>query len=82
MLQMSGFIHRCIPYCRPDHGEHTELMYGSNDETEAKIRTVVLSWRGGDLFRVAEEPDAPAKMDTSGLKPFQKAWLVTWQVET
>ena len=79
MLQIFSFVHACIPYCRPEHNEHTELMYGSDDETETKIRSAVLSCRAGDLIRVAEEPDAPATMDTSGSKPFSKAWLVTWR---
>jgi hypothetical protein len=34
------------------------------------------------LIRFAEEPDGPAKIDTSGLKPFPKAWLVTWRTIT
>jgi hypothetical protein len=69
-------IHRCIPYCQPDDGEHTELFYGTEDEGERNLR-LVLSWRRGELIRFAEEPDAPAKIDMSGLKPFPKAWLVT-----
>jgi len=78
MFQMLGLVHRCIPYCRLERGEHTELVYGT-DGAERNLRAIVLSSRGGELIRFAEEPDAPAKTDTGGVKPYPKAWLVTWR---
>jgi hypothetical protein len=78
MLQMR-FIHRCIPYCRPDDGEHTQLVYTDNTETSATIQRTIGIRFGLSVFRAAEEPDARPEVDTSGRKPYPKAWLVTWQ---
>lgn len=65
-------VHACIPYCRPKRGEHTELVYGT-DKAEENLQYVVLSWRGGELIRFAEEPNAPPTTDTGELKPYAKA---------
>ena len=78
MLQMR-FIHRCIPYCRPDDGEHTQLVYTDDTETSATIQRTIGIRFGLSVFRAAEEPDAPPEVDTSRRKPYPKAWLVTWQ---
>ena len=78
MLQ-TRFIHRCIPYCRPDDGEHTQLVYTDETETSATIQRTMGIRFGLEVFRAAEEPDAPPQTDTSGKQLFAKAWLVTWQ---
>ena len=75
------FIHRCIPYCRPDHREHTQLVYTDENETCETLRRTLRDRWGIIVMRAAEEPDAPPQVDTSGKKPFTKAWLVTWQCE-
>lgn len=81
MLQAPSLMHRCIPYCRPEQGEHTALVYSSEDENEATIRQTLRRSRGIHVIRAAEEPDAPMQLDTSGRNLFSKAWLVTWQCE-
>ena len=73
------FIHRCIPYCKPDDGEHTQLVYTDESETSETLRRTIGSRLKLNVVRAAEEPDAPPQVDTSGRKPFAKAWLVTWQ---
>lgn len=80
MLQ-TRFLHCCIPYCRPDDGEHTQLVYTDEHPTNESIQRIIGGRWGFKLLRVAEEPDAPPVLDPSGLKPFAKAWLVTWQRE-
>lgn len=77
--------HRCIPYCKPDLGEHTELVYTDESATEQRIRQSLGYWRGLKVIRAVEEPDAPPS-DTvpqdvvqRGSKPLAKGWLVTWR---
>jgi hypothetical protein len=78
MLQMR-FIHRCIPYCRPDDSEHTQLIYTDDTETSATIQLTISIFYGLHVVRAAQEPDAPSEIDSSGRKRYPKAWLVTWQ---
>jgi hypothetical protein len=79
MLLITGFIHRCLPYCKPDEGEHTMLAYSSVGETEESIRCTLRDRQGLTVIRAAIEPDAPPYPDTRGVRPFAKAWLVTWR---
>ena len=82
MLLARSLMHRCIPYCKPEQGEHTALVYSSEDENEATIRRTLWRYHQIHVIRLAEEPDAPIELDTSGIKPFPKTWLVIWQSET
>jgi hypothetical protein len=68
MLQMR-FMHRCIPYCKPDEGEHTELVYSDESATDETIRQMLGERRGANVISAAEEPDAPPQNDTSGSRP-------------
>jgi hypothetical protein len=56
-------------------------VYGSAEETEDTLRQRFGQMRDARLIRAAEEPDAPLEIDTSGNKPFAKAWLVSWKSE-
>lgn len=78
MLKMLGLHHHCAPYCMPNKGEHTELVYGSEDESEENFQEMVTLWRCGDLIRFIEAPNAPSRMNESG-RPYPKAWYVTWR---
>ena len=77
--------HVCIPYCKPDLGEHTELVYTDETAAEGKIRQALGFYRGLKVIRAVEEPDAPAPdrvpqdIVQCGSKPLAKAWLVTWR---
>ncbi|MBI3065670.1 MAG: hypothetical protein HYY82_12150 [Deltaproteobacteria bacterium] len=77
--------HRCIPYCKPDQGEHTELVYTDETASEGTIRQSLEYWRGLKVIRAVEEPDAPPPdrvhhdVVQSGSRPLAKAWLVTWR---
>jgi len=77
MLQMR-FVHRCMPYCMPDEGQHTDLVYSDEEVTEETIQRMLAELRGLKVVRTGEEPDAPPKIDPSRSKPWAKAWLVTW----
>jgi len=77
--------HTCMAYCRPDLGEHTELVYTDETATEGTIWQSLGYWRGLKVVRAVEEPDAPPP-DTvpqdvvqRGSRPLAKAWLVTWR---
>lgn len=77
--------HTCMPYCRPEAGEHTELVYTDETATEGTIWQSLGYHRGLKVIRAIEEPDAPAP-DTvpqdivqRGSKPLTKGWLVTWR---
>jgi len=80
MLQMR-LMHRCMPYCKPDDGEHTELVYTDEHATDKTIRQTLGGRRGLNVIRAAEEPDAPPQDDTSASRLWAKAWLVTWRSE-
>lgn len=65
----------------PDDGEHTELVYTDEYATDETIRQMLGERRGLNVIRAAEVPDAPPQDDTSGSRPWAKAWLVTWRCE-
>lgn len=77
--------HTCIAYCKPDRGEHTELVYTDETATEGTIWQALGYWRGLKVIRAVEEPDAPAPdrvhhdVIQLGSRPLAKAWLVTWR---
>ena len=77
--------HKCILYCKPELGEHTELVYTDATATEGHIRQSLGFYRGLKVIRAVEEPDAPAPDSVPqdivqrGSKPLAKAWLVTWR---
>ena len=79
MLKMLDVNHRCLPYCTPDLSEHTELMYGTEDADEDNFQEMITFWRQGELIRFVEEPNAPTMMDQTGIKPYPKAWYVSWR---
>lgn len=59
-------FHRCLPYCKPDEGEDTELAYTSENDTEETIKRAFDHCRDVEVTRAAIEPDAPSKMDGTG----------------
>jgi hypothetical protein len=71
------FYHRCMPYCRPDEGEHTEIVYTDAVSTAENIRALFAA-RDRNVLRAEVEPDArlPTEPPSSA-----KAWLVTWREE-
>jgi hypothetical protein len=77
--------HTCMPYCRPEAGEHTELVYTDESATEGTIWQSLGFHRGLKVTRAVEEPVAPARAGVPqdivqrGSKPLAKAWLVTWR---
>ena len=77
MLKMLDLHHRCAPYCKPELGEHTKLVYGTNDDTEENFQEMIMLWRGGEIIRFVEEPNAPPRMNETSFYP--KAWYVTWR---
>ena len=79
IMFQTRLLHRCIPYCRPDAGEHTQLVYTDDSETSETLQRAIAIRFGLNVFRAAEEPDAPPEVDSRGRKPYAKAWLVTWQ---
>ncbi|MDP2601323.1 MAG: hypothetical protein Q8S00_01835 [Deltaproteobacteria bacterium] len=52
--------HTCMVYCRPDLGEHTELVYTDEAATEGTLWQSLGYWRGLKVIRAREEPDAPS----------------------
>ena len=77
--------HTCMAYCKPDLGEHTELVYTDETASEGTIRQSLGYWRGLKVVRAIEEPDAspphtvPQDIVQRGSRPLAKAWLVTWR---
>jgi hypothetical protein len=77
--------HTCMPYCRPDLGEHTELVYTDESATEGHIWQSLAYHRGLKVIRAIPEPDAPPPdrvphdVVQRSAKPLAKAWLVTWR---
>jgi hypothetical protein len=71
-----AFMHRCTPYCKPEHDEHTEVVYTDAHSTGETIRQSLRAMDGRNVVRAEEEPDAPLPNEP---KDLAKAWLVTWR---
>ena len=80
MLELR-LIHRCLPYCRPDEGQHTMVVYGSEDESPQSIRNMIERWDGARFVGAVEEPDINIEVDNNGRKLYAKAWLMTWSFD-
>ena len=78
-MLLTAFIHRCIPYCRPEQDEHTEVVYTDAHSTGETIRQTLRARDGRDVIRAELEPDAPLPTEP---KDLAKAWLVTWRPGT
>ena len=63
------------PYCKPEQGEHTALIYTSEDENEATIRQTLRRSHRVHVIRATEEPDASMQGGHEGKKLFPKRGL-------
>ena len=65
-----------MPYCRPEQGEHTEVVYTDAQSTGETIRQTLGAKDARNVVRDKAEPDASLPSEPSGLS---EAWLVTWR---